>query len=81
MKKNILLFVGIAGMLLGAPLADAQAKVNVHVGIESTASHSRGNHHQRHFHKKSHRHVVVSKRHHGTRLRHHDARHEHGVKN
>jgi hypothetical protein len=80
MKKNILLFVGIAGMLLGAPLADAQAKEGAHAGIERAAGHSRS-HHQRHSHKKSHRHVVVSKRHHDIKSRHHEARHDQGVRN
>jgi hypothetical protein len=81
MKKNVWLVAGIAGMLLGAPLADAQAK-SAHTGNESGAGYSREHHHpQRHLHKKSPKHFVASHRNHDVKPRHHDSHNDKGIKN
>ncbi len=80
MKKNILLVAGIAGMLLGAPLGDAQAKVKVHVGVESGTGHHVAHHqHRRHWHRKSSE-VVVRHRHHESKSRQHEGQHDQGAR-
>ena len=78
MKKNILLVAGIAGMLLGAPLVDAQAKVSAHVGVEIGAGHHVAHHHHRHHGHKKNREVVARNRHHENKSRQHNGQHDQG---
>jgi hypothetical protein len=78
MKKNIWLALGIAGILFGTPLADAQAKVRVHVGVGIKIGHHKA-HHRRHLHKRNSRHIVARNRYHDINSRQHDNRNAKGI--
>jgi hypothetical protein len=59
MKKTILIAIGIAGMLFGTPLADAQA-AHVGAGVSIRLGGKNHHHHRRHWHKKRYRHAGLS---------------------
>ena len=59
MKKNMLIALGIAGMLLGAPLADVQA-AHVGAGVSIRIGKKHHHHNRRHWHKKRYRHAGLS---------------------
>ena len=67
MNKKIWLTLGISGMLLGSPSVDAQAKVDVRVGI--TLGNSRTHHYQRKHWNKRNRHSDARKRPHDIKHR------------
>ncbi len=50
MKKTMLIAIGIAGMFLGAPLADAQAGVGVNINLGG-----RRHHHHHYYYRNGHR--------------------------
>ena len=66
MNKKIWLTLGIAGMLLANPSVDAQAKVDVRVGINL------GNSRTHHYHRK---HWNKRNRHNDAKKRPHDIKH------
>jgi hypothetical protein len=59
MKKNILIGLGIAGMLFGAPLAEVQA-AHVGAGVSIRIGGKKHHHHRRNWHKKRYRHAGLS---------------------
>ncbi len=59
MKKNILIALGITGLLFCAPLADVQA-AHVGAGVSIRIGNKHHHHNRRHWHKKRYRHSGLS---------------------
>jgi hypothetical protein len=52
--KKIWITLGISGMLLGSPITNSMAAVNISVGTKLTLGHKHP--HRKHYHKRHHHH-------------------------